>query len=426
MADSIGKKFYELTPTERDALPDLQPRRRKIAPPSAKLLKKTHSVCPRCSAVITADVCEEDDAIWMYKRCDEHGPFKGLVDSDVDFYKRVMNKAPIRRKPYDMFVIPVTHRCNLDCALCFVPKRDRDDLSLEQLKKIIDDFEGSWIGLSGGEPTLRDDLPDLLRHIRASGRTCQVLTNGIKFTDRSYLRQLVDAGLNDVLFSFNGFSDRFFQEINRKPLLDIKLEALQNCIEEGVQIALSPTIFRGLNEEDLVPLVGLCLDHAPSIYELRIRGACRVGRHETVAPLATSELLKAVAPALGSDAPGLMAGFDPASSYHSAIQFNIMGAFKVWNDEYELTDWGAGHFSIDKSLDDLACDFIAKVKKETSMRLSDEAILARYKFLSINVWGWPDSGNIDFQEIHSHGVYHLYNNARPMNFCEAVLAAESL
>jgi len=426
MKDVIGKKYFELDARERDALPDLVPKRRKLAPRSAKLIKKTHSVCPTCKAVISADVCEEEGAAVMYKRCAQHGESRGVIDPDVGFYRRVMNTAPVARKPYFAMVIPVTHRCNLDCALCFVPKRDRDDLSLEQLKAVIKATPGVNIGVSGGEPTLRDDLPDLIRWLKANDRHCQLISNGIKLADRSYVRQLVDAGLNECLFSFNGFSDKFFRVINGKPLLDIKLKALRNCVEEGIYVALSPTIFRDLNEEDLGPLLQLCLENNPGIFELRVRGACRVGRHGVMRPLATSELLDPMASALGVQPSKLVRELDRKCSYHAAIQFNMHGTFKEHPSEYELKRWDAGLFHRAKDLRQLGEEFVAWERQRSGAILSSEAILEQHKRLAINLWSWPDADNIDFQEIHGHGVYHLYDNSRPMNFCEAVLAAEQL
>ena len=46
--------------------------------------------------------------------------------------------------------------------------------------------------------------------------------------------------------------------------------------------------------------------------------------------------------------------------------------------------------------------------------------------LEFNAWGWPDTSNIDFQEIQSIGLQHVFDNRVPMNFFEAVLRAESL
>mgnify|MGYP000169807040 CR=1 FL=1 len=73
MEKVIGTRFNQLEAEARAALPDMTPRRRKLAPTGAKLIKKTHSVCPTCGEIVTADVSERDGAAWMYKRCAAHG-----------------------------------------------------------------------------------------------------------------------------------------------------------------------------------------------------------------------------------------------------------------------------------------------------------------------------------------------------------------
>lgn len=427
MEKILGRKFAELSEATRNKLPDLRVRRQKLyTPPDATLLKQTHSICPTCYNIVTADVGYDEQGVWMYKRCPEHGDFKGFIESDVEFYRLMMNRAPVPRMPYNVIVIPVTHQCNLDCALCFVPKRDRHDLSLAKIKKIIDNFSGQYVCVSGGEPTLRDDLPEIIRYICAKGKNAQLFTNAIKLADCDYLKLLMDAGLRDCLFSFNGFSDGVFEKINNKPLLDIKLKAMQNCIDQDMNIALSPTVFKDLNEEDIAPLVKFCLENMPQIYELRVRGACRVGRHSKVSPLPTSQLAALIADALNLEMASLLAEFEPEDCYHSVIQHNIHGVFKEGGNGTEFIGWNPGHFARDCTMEELTQGFVDAIREEKAVNLPDHRILDRYKYLAINVWGWPDAGNLDFQEIHSHGVYHLYDNRKPLNFCEAVLVAEQL
>jgi hypothetical protein len=377
---------------------------------------------------VDAETAEGPDGVWMFKTCPAHGATQARVDGDAAFYRATMNRPPVVPKPPVTLVIPVTHRCNLDCALCFVPKRDRDNLSLEEVKDLIRAYPGPVIGLSGGEPTLREDLPEIMRFVRQVGKRCELLTNAIKLADREYLDGLVEAGLEMVLLSFNGFSDETYTRINGRPLLDVKLQALRNCVAAGLDIAISPTIFRDLNEGDIPGLIDLCLEHAPAVRELRIRGACRVGKHGTLAPLATSELFGLVASALGRTTADFLGEFEPDKCFHSNIQFNMLGVFRLeaagQKKRFVAWNWGTyGKCGCDNAVSDL----YAKVRAKLPHTILPPAVLkAHYRLLEINTWGWPDAGNFDFQEIWSHGISHLYDNRVPVNFCEAVLDATSL
>ena len=87
-----------------------------------------------------------------------------------------------RRRPLILTIL-VTNRCNFDCAYCWVDPtvRKMKDMDYEQLCKIIDEFYEMGtrvIWIEGGEPLLRNDLGDVLDHIRSKGIVTEVVTNG--------------------------------------------------------------------------------------------------------------------------------------------------------------------------------------------------------------------------------------------------------
>jgi pyruvate-formate lyase-activating enzyme len=416
---------------EADVAEKLRPKpegRAPLAPFGTELIKETRSICPTCFGVIEADVAVEDGAVWMYKRCPEHGFTKGALGPNPDFYRATMNTAPIRRMPFKVLIIPATHRCNLKCRLCFVPQREKDNLTLDGIKEIIDRFEGPCIAISGGEPTLREDLPDIIRYARSTGRRVEMLTNAIRLAEDGYAERLAEAGLQHILFSFNGFNDRTYRSVNRRPLLDVKLTALENCVRAGLDIVLSPTIFRDLNEGDIGPLIQMALELSPSVSQLRIRGACRVGTHGVFAPLSSFELFQLVAKALGRDVKSFTAELDREGAYHSAIQFNMLAAFRLLpNGGNRFVGWNSGPFSISAAPSQQVGDLVQKARLDLGDPHASEAEIQKsYRMLEIHSWSWPDLSNLDFQEIWSHDLLHLYDNRVPMNFFEAVLRANDL
>lgn len=102
----------------------------------------------------------------------------------------------------------------LDCALTYhLPaitdaeyaptKRVQRELTTDEWKKILDDaweFGIPQITFTGGEATLRDDLPYLIAEAEKNGQVCGLLTDGLRLADRQYLSLLLQTGLDHILF----------------------------------------------------------------------------------------------------------------------------------------------------------------------------------------------------------------------------------
>ncbi len=98
--------------------------------------------------------------------------------------------------------LALTYRCNNDCAHCYTPacaiipswtppsgNRSSDRLWDDGIPHII---------FTGGEPTLREDLPELIAYAESKGQITGINTNGRRLRDKQYVQQLVDAGLDHV------------------------------------------------------------------------------------------------------------------------------------------------------------------------------------------------------------------------------------
>ena len=183
----------------------------KTADPT--ILDCTQSVCPVCLDVIDAQVVAEGRVVYMEKKCPEHGHFKTYLWPDVDHYnwmnsfkfpcvKPEHSVASLKGCPEDcglctshlrhftLVEIELTERCNLRCPVCFMAAeaiqtsaQPGPDLSeLEAIYKGIMAKTGPYtsIQLTGGEPTIRKDLPDVVRLGRNIGFTSiELNTNGV-------------------------------------------------------------------------------------------------------------------------------------------------------------------------------------------------------------------------------------------------------
>lgn len=98
----------------------------------------------------------------------------------------------------------LTYRLPADTQADYAPtKRVERELSTEEWKTILDK---AWmrgvphVTFTGGEPTLRADLPDLIAHAEGRGMVTGLLTDGLKLADKDYLNTLLQTGLDHLLF----------------------------------------------------------------------------------------------------------------------------------------------------------------------------------------------------------------------------------
>jgi radical SAM protein with 4Fe4S-binding SPASM domain len=101
--------------------------------------------------------------------------------------------------PYRMD-LAITYRCNNDCSHCYnARERDYPELSTQEWHQALDKL---WaIGIphvvfTGGEPTLRNDLPELIAHAQQNGQVTGINTNGRRLADKTYVEELIKAGLD--------------------------------------------------------------------------------------------------------------------------------------------------------------------------------------------------------------------------------------
>jgi len=240
---------------------------------------KTTSVCPTCMKTIPATLAKKGEKVIMGKKCKEHGKFKEVVynsnrfDEDLKYLKYVKNGkkrtdfscdgCPKHITETCLAIIDVTNRCNLRCSYCFanaaVSKRLYEP-DLKTMKEIIDFLRKSQprnnaILFSGGEPTLREDFPDILRYARDVGKfeCLMVATNGYRIAnDVKYLKKMQDSGLGIIYLSFDGLTDETNKEKKNHNIVD---KIMKNCRKCGVAIVLVPAIIKGVNNHEIWDIV---------------------------------------------------------------------------------------------------------------------------------------------------------------------------
>ena len=136
----------------------------------------------------------------------------------------------------------ITPQCPCNCWHCsFSDRSKKDILSLDQLKKAISDVQdlgASVIGLTGGEPLLRDDLEDIIASI--DNRSMPIIfTTGYKLT-RDRVKGLKNAGLEIPVISLDHYSAKVHDKCRRKEgIFDDALNAIKLFQDEGFYVAVS-------------------------------------------------------------------------------------------------------------------------------------------------------------------------------------------
>lgn len=151
---------------------------------------------------------------------------------------------------FSNIVVDLTHRCNMECANCYIPNRDVPDLDKDRLYEFLSKLPNrTYIRLIGAEPTMRDDLPEIISKVKQLGHRPSLTTNGLKLANRSYVKKLKDAGLRLLLHSMNGADDDMvYKELDNGKWSTVKVRALNNIFAERLPINTGTIIAKGVNE----------------------------------------------------------------------------------------------------------------------------------------------------------------------------------
>lgn len=151
--------------------------------------------------------------------------------------------------------VAVTYRCNARCRFCYAgcnctqnPIQSDREMSLDQVKTVLDKIRREAlvpsVSFTGGEATLRPDLPEMVRHARSLGLRVNLITNGILSTEER-VAALVDAGLNSVQVSIEGTTASLHDAITRiRGSWDKAVAAVRRYLAAGVTVNSNTTITR--------------------------------------------------------------------------------------------------------------------------------------------------------------------------------------
>jgi uncharacterized radical SAM superfamily Fe-S cluster-containing enzyme len=134
---------------------------------------------------------------------------------------------------------------------------------------------------SGGEPTIREDLPQLVELAKALGfRHLEVNTNGIRLAQSlDFCKELVEAGVSTVYLQFDGLTSDVYKFTRGVDLLDTKMKAIENCRKAGLHsIVLVVTLVKGVNDRQIGDIIRFAVDNFDVVRCINVQPVSLCGR----------------------------------------------------------------------------------------------------------------------------------------------------
>jgi uncharacterized radical SAM superfamily Fe-S cluster-containing enzyme len=284
--------------------------------------EQTESLCPVCLQRLPARRVHQDGTTYLVKRCAQHGEFRTPVwRGSPAFNQWRRPKIPVQPPvlltpvekgcPFDCglcddhrqrsctIIVEVTRQCDLGCPVCYAAAPSKGpDPTLDEvgglLRRALEAGPGCNIQLSGGEPTMRDDLPALVALGREIGfNFIQINTNGLRLgRDRAYVKALKKAGLASVFMQFDGTEEDIYRRMRGRALFQDKAAAVEACAEHSIGVVLVPTLLPGVNTHNIGAILDKALSWMPAVRGVHFQPVSYFGRY----PVAPKDALRMTLP----------------------------------------------------------------------------------------------------------------------------------
>jgi len=264
-------------------------------------------------------IYEDNGVIYLEKTCPEHGKFEDVYWGDAELFRWFYDNwyraqyvgtglekphtrtekgcpfdcgiCPQHKTPTILGIIDVTNRCNMACPICFAYAGAANYVYEPSYDQIVDMIKvlranSPWacnaLQFSGGEPTLRNDLPSLIKEAQKLGIShVEVNTNGIRIAeDLDYFKKLLDSGLSTLYLQFDGMREEIYRKTRaRAGMIPIKLKVLENARKIGLDsIVLVVTLLKGVNDKDLGQIIDFAVKNHDVVRCVNIQPVSMAGK----------------------------------------------------------------------------------------------------------------------------------------------------
>lgn len=244
-----------------------------------EIFRRTTSLCPECAQEVEATLAVDGGRACLIRECPEHGSYTFIQSENGDdyadldrFYISLNGLTPQGNAPNVWFLI--THKCQQNCCYCSADvacEPSFEEMSWDDLMGLLDKYGHERLSLAGGEPTLHPRLFEFLQEAQRRGISITVATNALALASPDFCRRLKEVGVKEVRVSIESLNLEQADALKLGSFLQAKLKAIDNLGALGITVTLSPTLFKGLSEDQVFHM----LEYAkmkPFIREVTIEG----------------------------------------------------------------------------------------------------------------------------------------------------------
>lgn len=425
-----------------------------------KVLRQTYSVCPICLQRIPAEHIAYGREVHLEKKCPQHGDFssviwRGFRDSELwrgdlpviaagenENCPHACGLCPEHKQGTCCVLLEVTKRCNLHCSFCFAEAGTGEDIPFETVRKRLFALAvpgKTLVQLSGGEPTVRDDLPQIINAAKEAGcQYVQLNTNGIRLADDAgFVQKLAEAGLSFVFLQFDGTNDDIYRKLRNQDLFGIKQKAIENCARYNLGVTLVPTIVPHINTQNIGDIIRFAVSRAPAVRGVHFQPVSYFGRIPTMPSdsqrFTLDELIEAIEEQAGNLV--LRDSFQPSRCDHPMCGFH--GDYIVMQDQtlhplHKVTTGCCETTTAEQNREFVARKWqrskIEETSAETVSKLENpctednietlDGFLRRVRSHSftLTAMAFQDAGNIDLERLRRCSL-HVFDDGRFIPFC---------
>jgi uncharacterized radical SAM superfamily Fe-S cluster-containing enzyme len=249
-----------------------------------------------------------------------------------------------------VLTIDLTNRCNMMCDPCFMDANQVGfvhELTWEDIKTLLDNAisikprRQMSVQFSGGEPTLSPYFFDAIAYARKVGyNSVQAATNGIEFAKSAeFAKKAAEAGLRYAYLQFDGIGNAANEHRKVGNLFDVKLRAIENIHNAGIEIVPVTTIINGINNEQVGRIIQFALDNPKKISFLSFQPVSFTGRDEEI----TDDRRHAQRYTLSHLAHDVKNQTGLGEPVRDWFPISFMGTFSDWADLVHgpANDWGS-------------------------------------------------------------------------------------
>ena len=433
----------------------------------SKILRQTYSVCPVCLQRIPAVHVAYDKKVYLEKTCPQHGYFSAVIWRglrNMELWRGELSPiaagenencphacglCPEHRQSTCCVLLEVTKRCNLHCSFCFAEGGIGEDIPFETVRDRLHALAEpgqTLVQLSGGEPTVRDDLPQIVAAAKEAGcQYVQLNTNGIRLAeDTEYVKSLAEAGLSFVFMQFDGTDDAIYRVLRGQDLLNIKRRAIENCSRYNLGVTLVPTIVPQVNTQDIGNIIRFGVSQAPAVRGVHFQPVSHFGRIPSSPAdsrrFTLDELLEAIEEQAGTlvhrdsllpsrcDHPmcGFHGGYivmhdQTLHPLHKARSCCCETATANQNSSFVARKWQRPR------IEETSSDTVNKQENsccETDLETLDGFLrYVRSHSFTITAMAFQDAGNLDLERLRRCSL-HVFDDGRFIPFCAYYLTKQ--